>query len=188
MNDMLTSRGSFLWLLAMLLAGYYVLTRFFELSTSVFIVSSLSVIQAANMDISVDLSWHAPISSKINSLSSAINGTGTYGFVFNSSTLPEEIPYGIVIFFLFKFLVAHICIGTYNWCNMPHVRHAEYPKVNSSYGLEYVEVIHRHHKRTPYAANTFPVEAYPWYCDNEALFYYGAPLPTHSANHSANTY
>ncbi|KAL9026528.1 MAG: hypothetical protein Q9196_004821 [Gyalolechia fulgens] len=71
---------------------------------------------------------------------------------------------------------------------MPHVRRAEYARVNSSYALEYVEVIHRHHKRTPYAANTFPVEAYPWYCDNEALFYYGAPLSTHSANRSADTY
>ncbi|KAJ5756654.1 hypothetical protein N7533_006197 [Penicillium manginii] len=71
---------------------------------------------------------------------------------------------------------------------MPHVRPTEYPKVNSSYVLEYVEVIHRHHKRTPYAANTFPVEVYQWHCDNEALFYYGAPLPTHGANHSANTY
>ncbi|KAL8777408.1 MAG: hypothetical protein Q9194_002566 [Teloschistes cf. exilis] len=71
---------------------------------------------------------------------------------------------------------------------MPHVRRTEYPKVNSSYVLEYVEIIHRHHKRTPYAANTFPVEAYSWYCDNEALFYYGAPLPTHGANHFAHTY
>lgn len=71
---------------------------------------------------------------------------------------------------------------------MPHVRRAEYPKVNSSYILEYVEVIHRHHKRTPYAANTFPVEVNPWYCDDEALFYHGTPLAPHSANHSANTY
>ena len=102
MNDILPSRCTFLWLLAVILAGYHVLTRFFELATSFFIVSSLSVIQAANMDISVDLSWHAPISSRINSLSSAINGTGTYGFVFNSSTLPEGIPYGIVIFPLFS--------------------------------------------------------------------------------------
>ena len=89
-----------LWLLAMILTGYYVLPRYFESATSFFIVSSLSVIQGANRDVSVDLSWHAPISSRINSLSSAINGTGTYGFIFNSSTIPEEIPYGIVIFFL----------------------------------------------------------------------------------------
>ena len=84
--------------------------------------------------------------------------------------------------------VAHICLGTYNWCNMPHVRRGEYPKVDSSYTLEYVEVIHRHHKRTPYADNAFPVEAYPWYCDDKALFYYGAPFPTDGANHSTNTY
>ncbi|KAL8866140.1 MAG: hypothetical protein Q9174_006473, partial [Haloplaca sp. 1 TL-2023] len=77
---------------------------------------------------------------------------------------------------------------------MPHIRRAEYPQVNSSYTLEYVEVIHRHHKRTPYAANTFPVETYPWYCDDEALFFYGAPFPTNNnnnnnnANRSANTY
>ena len=71
---------------------------------------------------------------------------------------------------------------------MPHVRRTEYPEVNSSFALEYVEVIHRHHKRTPYAANTFPVESYPWYCDNESLFYYGAPLPTYGSNRSANTY
>jgi acid phosphatase len=43
----------------------------------------------------VKMSWHPPISSRINSLSSAINGTGTYGFVFNSSLLPEGTPYGI---------------------------------------------------------------------------------------------
>lgn len=40
-----------------------------------------------------------------------------------------------------------------------------------------VQQIHRHHKRTPYASNTFPRETYPWYCDDEALFFYGEPLP-----------
>lgn len=89
---------------------------------------------------------------------------------------------------IFQNLIAYFYLGTYNWCNMPHVRPIEYPKVNSSYVLEYVEVIHRHHKRTPYAANTFPVEVDPWYCDDEALFYSGAPLPTHGTNHSAKTY
>lgn len=108
MDDILPSRTSFLWLLAVILAGYFVLTRFFGLATNFFITSSLSVTEAGNMDISVDLSWHAPISSRINSLSLAINGTGTYGFIFNSSTLPEEIPYGIVVFFLSGIIVAHI--------------------------------------------------------------------------------
>ena len=178
---------SWLWLLAVILVGYYVLTRFFQSATSLF-VPSLPVIQSASMDTTVDLSWYAPISSSVNNLNSAINGTGTYGFIFNSSTLPEGIPYGIVILFPSKTGVAYIELGAYNWCNMPHVRRPEYPKVNSSYALEYVEVIHRHHKRTPYADNAFPVETYPWYCDDEALFFYGAPSPTQGANHSANTY
>lgn len=115
----------------------------------------------------VDLSWHAPAQSQVNSLSSAINGTGTYGFVFNSSQAP---------------------LDTYNWCNMPHVNPKTYPRVkDSSYKLEYVEVIHRHHKRTPYASNTFPVESYPWYCDDEGLSYGGEPMNP-SGNRSADTY
>lgn len=36
--------------------------------------------------------------------------------------------------------------------------------------------IHRHHKRTPYASNTFPHEPYGWQCDDEGLFQYGKPL------------
>jgi hypothetical protein len=35
--------------------------------------------------------------------------------------------------------------------------------------------IHRHHKRTVYASNSFPVESYEWNCDDEGLFYYGQP-------------
>ncbi|KAK4986654.1 hypothetical protein LTR50_005181 [Elasticomyces elasticus] len=109
---------------------------------------------------SVDLNWHPPAVSSINDLAKVINGTGVNGFVFNSSVLPAGVPY-----------------GTYNWCNMPHVRPQEYLQVDESYVLEYVEVIHRHHKRTPYAANTFPKESYPWNCDDEGLFFYGKPLP-----------
>ena len=41
--------------------------------------------------------------------------------------------------------------------------------------------MHRHHKRTPYAANTFPHETYAWYCDDEALFFYGVPYPDGTA-------
>ena len=91
----------------------------------------------------VDLNWNPPVKSNINNLATVINGTGIYGFIFNSSQGP---------------------LNTYNWCNMPHTNPATYPKVkDSDYKLEYVEVIHRHHKRTPYAANTFPVESYSWY-------------------------
>ncbi|OCK83811.1 histidine acid phosphatase-like protein [Lepidopterella palustris CBS 459.81] len=119
---------------------------------------------------SVDLNWYAPNSTWVNNLSSVINGTGTHSFVFNSSQLPRGTRY-----------------GTYNWCNMPHVRREEYPVADKQYELVYVEVIHRHHKRTPYASNTFPKESYSWYCSDEALFYYGKPLNA-NGNASASTY
>lgn len=38
------------------------------------------------------------------------------------------------------------------------------------------EQMHRHHKRTVYAANSFPVESYPWDCNGEGLYHYGRPL------------
>ena len=120
---------------------------------------------------SIDLSWHAPPNSPVSSLASAINGSGVYGFIFNTSQTPSDVPY-----------------STYNWCNMPHARSAEYPRLNSTdLQLEYVEVIQRHHKRTPYAANTFPIETYPWYCNDTALYYYGAPNNP-LGNESAQTY
>ena len=37
--------------------------------------------------------------------------------------------------------------------------------------------IHRHHKRTPYASNTFPQEQISWNCDDSPLFYYGKAMP-----------
>ncbi|KAF9632684.1 hypothetical protein BFW01_g3547 [Lasiodiplodia theobromae] len=115
--------------------------------------------------------WHPPNSTWITHLDDVINGTGVHGFIFNGSQLPDGVPY-----------------GTYNWCNMPHVRTSEYPRVSSDeYQLEYVEVIHRHHKRTPYASNTFPVESYSWDCSDSGLFYSGAPLNP-SGNDSARTY
>jgi hypothetical protein len=72
----------------------------------------------------IDLSWHVPKKSWINDLSHVLNGTGTYGFIFNSSVLPAGVPY-----------------GSYNWCNMPHVRSEEYPVASEEYQLEYVEVV-----------------------------------------------
>lgn len=71
----------------------------------------------------VDLGWYAPKKSWINDLKQVINGSGTNGFEFGGSQLPVGIPY-----------------GTYNWCNMPHVREQEYSKVNDDYELIYVEV------------------------------------------------
>lgn len=56
--------------------------------------------------------------------------------------------------------------------------------------------IHRHHKRTPYAANSFPVESYNWDCDDEELYYFARPFsedatsatPGASRNSSALAY
>jgi hypothetical protein len=47
--------------------------------------------------------------------------------------------------------------------------------------------IHRHHKRTPYADNTFPKESYGWSCSDQGLFNYGEPLNP-AGNTSASTY
>jgi hypothetical protein len=45
-----------------------------------------------------------------------------------------------------------------------------------NYTLEYVEVIQRHHKRTPYSSNTFFVEDIEWSCDRSGPVF-GAIIP-----------
>ena len=132
----------------------------------------------------IDLSWHAPNATNINNLGQALGGKGVYGFIYDNSFIPDN-----------KY-------GTYNWCNMPHVRATEYQKPSSEYQLQYVEVvsldacylvqyyyshflqIHRHHKRTVYASNSFPVESYRWDCDDEGLFYYAQPKAGKKSAHS----
>ncbi|TDZ32762.1 Counting factor 60 [Colletotrichum spinosum] len=116
----------------------------------------------------VDLTWHAPSAAEVNNLTAVITGKGIWGFIYDTSETPDD-----------KY-------GQYNWCNMPHVRKTEYKKVSDDYELKYVELIHRHHKRTPYASNAFPVESYQWNCDEQGLFYYGEPFS--SRNKPANTY
>ena len=74
----------------------------------------------------VDLSWHAPNATRINDLSQVFGGSGIHGFIFNSSSTPTGQ------------------YGTYNWCNMPHVRAKEYIKPSSDYKLQYIEVVSRH--------------------------------------------
>ncbi|KAF2460446.1 acid phosphatase [Lineolata rhizophorae] len=104
------------------------------------------------------VSWYGPNATWINNLTEVVGGHGLHGFVFNDSETPAGAQY-----------------GTYNYCNMPHVRRQEYPVAGDEYELVYVEVIHRHHKRTPYASNCFVNEPYPWDCTNAHLFYYGQP-------------
>ncbi|KAL1741155.1 histidine phosphatase superfamily [Schizophyllum fasciatum] len=97
------------------------------------------------------LTHYSPDATKINDLDFVLNGTGAPG-VYNSSQSPEY--------------------GMYNWCNMPHVRAAEYRTPPEEYQLKYVEVIHRHHKRTPYASNTFFKEDVEWQCEGEGVVHY----------------
>lgn len=106
----------------------------------------------------VDLGWYPPSNTSVNNLTAVLDSQGVYGFIFNTSDTPKAQ------------------YGTYNWCNMPHVRKSEYVKPAAEYKLKYVEVIQRHHKRTPYASNAFPVESYHWDCDDQGLFYYGSPF------------
>ncbi|KAI2462869.1 phosphoglycerate mutase-like protein [Annulohypoxylon bovei var. microspora] len=105
-----------------------------------------------------DLGWYPPSNTSVNNLTAVLEDQGVYGFIFNTSETPEAR------------------YGTYNWCNMPHVRKSEYVRPGAEYALRYVEVIQRHHKRTPYASNAFPVESYRWNCDDQGLYYYGRPF------------
>lgn len=89
---------------------------------------------------------YPPASTNINNLTYVFNGSGSPG-IFDSSKTPNS-----------KY-------GTYNWCNMPHVRQREYKTPPKDYTLQYVEVIQRHHKRTPYGSNTFFKEDVQWSCD-----------------------
>ena len=158
------------------------------------IITTTQARNVSSNSTAVDLNWYPPNATQINNLSAVINGTGVHGFIFNSSFASGS--------------------KGYNWCSMPHVNKDTYPVADESYTLEYVEVvsltlsfiarsifsnpsltsvdtdifqIHRHHKRTPYASNTFPTESDPWYCDDEGLFFYGKPLdPT--GNDSSSTY
>ena len=72
----------------------------------------------------IDLGWYPPKKSQLNNLSAVVDGSGVYGFIYNSSTNPIGVPY-----------------GRYNWCNMPHVRASEYKRPPKEYVLKYVEVV-----------------------------------------------
>lgn len=128
--------------------------------------SSSSNATCASAPANISLSWYPPAQYYVNNLTTVINGTGVYGFVFNTSQGP---------------------LNTYDWCNMPHTNAQTYVRPSADYKLEYVEVLHRHHKRTPYASNTFPQESYAWSCSDEGLFYGGKPLNPYG-NDSAATY
>lgn len=104
----------------------------------------------------VPATWRAPPRTATNNLTLALHGAGTNGFIYNSSTTA----------------------AAYNYCNMPRVHAGTYAEPDAGrYELRYVEVIHRHHKRTPYQSNTFPAEDTGWDCTGaEQRTYAGAGI------------
>ena len=72
---------------------------------------------------SVDSNWHAPNATAINDLNNVLQASGVYGFIFNTSTTPPHQ------------------YGSYNWCNMPHVRKLEYKRAPKEYELVYLEIV-----------------------------------------------
>lgn len=87
------------------------------------VAASLAYHRMAAASASVDISWHPPNATAINNLTQVLQGSDVYGFIYNSSTTPDDR------------------YGEYNWCNMPHVRPLEYKKPSSDYKLQYVEVV-----------------------------------------------
>ncbi|KAK9494609.1 histidine phosphatase superfamily [Lipomyces doorenjongii] len=100
---------------------------------------------------------YSPTKSSIGELEAVFNPTtGTNGGYYSASVVPDDV------------------YGAYDYCNMPHARAREYV-IPGGYDLQYVELIHRHHKRTPHASNTFPYEDIAMYCDDVETVYYGNP-------------
>ncbi|KAM0754264.1 phosphoglycerate mutase-like protein [Meredithblackwellia eburnea MCA 4105] len=96
---------------------------------------------------------YPPDSTSVNNLTFALYGSGTHG-IYNSSETPSNSS------------------RMYNYCNMPHVRSSSYPVPSSSFILEHVTLIHRHHKRTPYSSNTFFREDISWSCEDARIIHY----------------
>ncbi|EAL17540.1 hypothetical protein CNBM1060 [Cryptococcus deneoformans B-3501A] len=88
------------------------------------------------------LTHYPPANTSNTRLDQVLNGSGAPG-IYDSSTTPDS-KYGEYNCKLMTWTV-----------QMPHVRKQEYKTPSKEYELEYVEVIQRHHKRTPYASNTF---------------------------------
>ncbi|KAJ7221754.1 phosphoglycerate mutase-like protein [Mycena pura] len=120
----------------------------FRLLLQVTLLASLAALTGATVV------HYPPAQSKINNLTFVLNGAGAPG-IFDSSVTPDKL------------------YGEYNWCNMPHVRTREYKTPSHEFTLEYVEIIQRHHKRTPYNTNTFFKEDVSWSCDGEGPAAYG---------------
>ncbi|PWN48681.1 phosphoglycerate mutase-like protein [Violaceomyces palustris] len=100
--------------------------------------------------------------------------------IYNSSTTPSHLPW-----------------NTYNYCNAPHVSSRHYQVPEQAQGgkaeLVYLNVIQRHHKRTP--DNLYPREnelnSQEWDCSDYRQVNYGVDLgssgPSNQIYHKTNT-
>ncbi|KAL6303379.1 phosphoglycerate mutase-like protein [Sparassis latifolia] len=86
------------------------------------------------------------------------------GGIYDSSVTPTDLPW-----------------NTYNYCNAPHVnsKHYSTPTEAEDASLVYLNVVMRHHKRTP--DNLYPNEnelnSVPWNCWNMRQYSYGGGTP-----------
>ena len=103
------------------------------LTTVLFTVSA----QNKTLNDTIDAQWRAPAAFWNTDLNTVLAGPGTNGFVFKASNATAASQPSDV----------------YNYCTMPHVNKQAYIVPAKEFKLEYVEVIHRHHRRTPYSAN-----------------------------------
>ncbi|KAK6339502.1 hypothetical protein TWF718_008910 [Orbilia javanica] len=153
--------------ISVLLVYAYALSRFLDLLFPM----ALSFVATTEANTSTSMGgWYPPAGTWINNLTRILSDGGVHGFIFNGSTLPDGVD-----------------PSRYNWCNMPHVHRQTYVIPPATFELVYVEVIQRHHKRTPYQDNTFPVETYPWDCSDQGLYTYGEPIAA-EINSSARVY
>jgi hypothetical protein len=81
-------------LLLLASSAWFTMHYLYSFPALISFASAVSVATNATVsNTTLDLSWHAPPSTKVSDLKSVINGTDVYGFIFNSSKTPAGLPY-----------------------------------------------------------------------------------------------
>jgi len=109
--------------LLVLFITYYITMFFFSSRGTTAALLGAAPLVTAAVSAQVDVAWHPPSKTEINDLDKVLSGKGVYGFIYDSSNTPDD-----------KY-------GSYNWCNMPHVRKREYVRPSREYELQYVELV-----------------------------------------------
>lgn len=91
-------------------------------SATAFVLGLLHLSQPV-LTAKVDTAWYPPSKRNVNNLTQVLEGEGVYDFIYDTSDTPDEL------------------YGTYNWCNMPHVRRKEYKPAKEGFELRYVELV-----------------------------------------------